>query len=202
MKPEEVADLLRYASTLDRWLRASDQESGQMMVAGWSNMLAAVPATAAQATVLAHYSQANARTLTPGDILSAWRDQELRETRTVADKEARTPRTGGQLLGVYLRRVLEVVRGGGRVEDVPVPSGSGLTPAAEAWARRCAYPTICACSHTECRAGWLDVETSVVNGLGDTYPAVRRCPVCADGLLMAEEKGIARKPSKYSGARR
>lgn len=71
----------------------------------------------------------------------------------------------------------------------------------EAWVRRCAFHTICACSHTECWGGFLDEETTVTNDLGREYPAVKRCPTCVDGIIMAEERGIARRPRPVAAGR-
>jgi hypothetical protein len=198
----EVRDLLSYAASLDRWLRTSDPEAAELMLTGWAELLASVPYAVAREAVQRHYSVHQERTVTPGDLLDAWRES----LRTDSSAEAlRAPRTDGgpaRNVGTYLRAVQDAVAAGQPVESVPVPPGEQLSDTADAWSRRCSFHTICACSHRKCRGGWLDEETTVTNGQGATYPAVRRCPVCVDGILMAEERGIARKPRRAAGARR
>lgn len=205
MNVAEVTDLLRYASTLDRWLRTTDPEAGQLMVAGWTDMLASVPYAVARETVLRHYSVHQERTIQPGDILDAYRESLRAQTAAEVLEQAaelREAEVGPRpLMGAWMREVLAAIRAGEAPESVPFPAMlPPLSPSAEAWQRRCAFPSICACSHTECRGGWLDVEVEVSNTLGRSYPAVKRCPVCSDGILMAQERGIARRPR--AGARR
>jgi hypothetical protein len=199
----EVSDLLRYAATLDRWLKQSDPEAGQLMVAGWTDMLAAVPYAVAREAVQRHYSVHQERTIQPGDLLDAYREtlraktaEEVLQQTAELNAAAPGPRQG---MGLWMRDVLAAVRAGLPAESVPIPAGTSVTPAQDAWQRRCAFPNICACSHTECRAGWLDQPATVVNSLGRSYEAAKRCPVCTDGILMAQERGIARKPRQHSG---
>lgn len=112
--------------------------------------------------------------------------------RHYAEPGARTL-TPGDILGAHRDAVREESARQGK-----------STPTSEAWERRCSFHTICACSHTECWGGFLDEEVTVTNALGREYPAVKRCPVCVDGILMAEERGIARRPrpAARAGSRR
>ena len=64
---------------------------------------------------------------------------------------------------------------------VPVTHRPENTPeGAEAHERACMVRE-CNCTHTICRAGWLDEETTIVNKFG-AYPAVQRCPTCKQAL--------------------
>lgn len=211
MTPAEVTDLLRYASSLDQWLRQTNPEEGAVMVVGWASILEPVDAAGAMAYVRRHYSEPGARTLTPGDVLGDWHDRRrasAAEETAAAELEARTvPGTLMPMVAVsdYLRDVMEAVRAGLSWDSVARPKGvgRGLTPHADELSRRCCYHTLCACDHKACRDGWLDEPGAVTNTLGRTYEAVQRCPHCLDALKMAEERGIAKKPRRTPvGARR
>jgi hypothetical protein len=202
--PEETAGVLRYAATLDPWLGQTSIEEGAVMVTGWTDMLTAVDPQVAMDAVRAHYAEAGVRSIQPGDVLAAWRrhltaqaaERETAERTAVqAVHAAQVVRGFGGSLGTYLRECLDTVAGGGRVEDVALPEGRPrLDEHTDRWQRRCTFHTICACSHTEYRAGFLDAETTITDAHGREHPAVRRCVVCADGILMAQERGIARRP--------
>lgn len=204
MTPGEVADLLRYCSSLDGWLKQTSPEEGAVMVAGWGTILEHVPADVAMSCARRHYSVEGARTIQPGDILGAWRDQLRVATREQDEGERRelaaaefqeeVPVGSG---AAYVREMLHAMSEGKDPGTVKRPAGVPvLTADQEERSRRCVYYSICACTHTECRGGFLDEEVTVVNGLGRKYPAVKRCPNCNDALLMAEERGIARKPRR------
>lgn len=205
MSPTELTDLLRYASSLDHWLKQTSPEEGAVMVAGWATILEPVPIQHAMDTVRRHYSQAEARTIQPGDILGAWHAQRRQEAAAeLSTRERELP--GLEVdpsISHYLHEVLAASRRGEGLESVPRPPAvQFLTSSQSAWSRRCVYHAICVCDHTDCRDGWLDEESVITNNMGRNYPAVRRCPHCNDALLMAEERGIAKKPSKAAYARR
>jgi hypothetical protein len=216
----EVRTLLREAAGLDRWLGATDPESGQMMVAGWSAMLEPVPLDFARRAVRDHYAQPDARTLTPGELLHTWRqhrDRERRQSEAVARAAEQTAVSVQQVLDAgegpavvfgsgreYLADMMAVVAQGGDPSTVTRPAGVRvrvLSPEAEARERACRFPDICVCTHLECRDGWLDAETTRRSVLGQDCLQATRCPQCNDGLLMAVEKGVARKPRRTAGAR-
>lgn len=98
--------------------------------------------------------------------------------------------------GADLQR--EVAHARQRVAAVPIPSAARpVDPESprEQRARRCVFHQLCACPHTDCRDGWLDEEGTVEAANGLMYPASRRCPFCNDAVLMAVERGVAKKPS-------
>lgn len=211
MTPEETSDLLRYAASLDRWLKESDREAAQMMVAGWTSVLLPVPKDLAMAAVRDHYAQPEARTIQPGDILGVWRDHVSREQRALdvaAEREdAVALRTGMQEAiavgnaGVYLAAMHEAIAQGLDPSTVTPPAGVRImrrTPEQEARERRCVFHTICVCTHLECWAGFLDQPTTITNAHGKVYPAVARCPRCDDAVQMAQERGLVKRPRRMA----
>lgn len=208
MTPEDTRRLLSYAGSLDPWMGQTSPDEAAIMVIGWADLLTPVPFDVAQGAVKRHYSEPGARSIQPGDVLGAWHEHrrvEARESSYAVDATVPQTLAGvtpvARSMAAYLRECLEVAGAGGDVLTVPRPAAYRLSPSAEDRERACAFPKICACSHTECRGGFLDAEEHVTSTLGQRYPAVRFCPVCADGLLMAVEQGVARKPSA-AGARR
>ena len=178
-------------------------------MAGWAMMLEAIPTDVAMRAAKAHYSSGDARTITPGDLLDTWAAERRRE-QSHADQVARGAEVQHELGGPdlaplfgsgaqYLADMVTVVAQGGDPSTVARPAGvrvSQLSPEAEARERRGAFPDIRVCTHLECRDGWLDAEETIVNGHGQRYVAAVRCPQCLDGIKMAGEKGIARRPRK------
>lgn len=214
MSPDETRTLLSGASVLDRWLNATDADMAQEMVSGWSRILEAVPLAFAQRTVRDHYAAPEARTIQPGDIAGAWRAQR-RHDQDLADAEARRTEaatvleatTIGDVIalggaGEYLRAMQAAIGRGEDPRTVARPAGVRVrtySPEAEARERRCTFWEVCICTHTECRDGWLDDDTTVVGANGRSYAAAQRCPRCEEGLQMAQERGIARKPRRAAG---
>lgn len=204
MSPAEVADLLRYCSALDPWLKQTSPEEGAVMVGGWATILAHVPADHAMRYAQVHYSQGNARTITPGDVLADYHDTVRAEQAAAEEAEVRELATvgAGDLLGgsgaaAYLRDLASAHAAGRDLSTVPRPATVRVLPVdADVRGRRCVYHALCACDHTRCRGGWSDDEAVVVNALGRSYPAVQRCLHCQDALIMAEERGVAKKPSR------
>lgn len=217
MNPQEVGDLLRFCSSLDPWLKATSPEEGAVMVAGWGLMLEAMPPDVAMKAAREHYQHGDSRTITPGDLLDAWAAVRRADQKSTGDevqaKSIQQALDAGEGIGSvvfgsgaqYLADMMAAVARGEEPESVVRPAGVrvlNLSPEAGARERQCAFPDVCVCTHTECRAGWLDEYTTRTNALGRTYPAAQRCPRCEEGLVMAQEKGIARKPRRAPAGRR
>lgn len=215
MSPHETADLLRYAASLDRWLKETDPESAQMMVAGWSSMLGEVPLDWAQRAVRDHYAQPEARTIMPGDLLHGWLDAARRDRQREQDAAHRVevqkelsvgdavPTVFGSATQ-YLTDMMAAVARGEDPSTVVRPAGVrvlNLSPEADARSRACRFPSICLCTHLECRDGWLDQDGVRVNSQGKSYPAAQRCPMCEEGMVMAQERGVARRPRRATAGR-
>lgn len=206
MTPQETADLLRYCAGVDQWLKATSHDEAAVMVAGWADLLADVPGDFAARVARTHYRQPDARTLQPGDVTGAWEahrrrqasqaDQAARRAEPVPigpDQDAIPVGSGAQ----YVREMVAAIAAGRDPRQVPRPAGLRiLTAAAAARSRRCVFHDICACDHEKCRDGFLDEPTTITNVHGKEYEAVRRCGHCADALLMAEDRGRAKKPSR------
>ena len=212
MTPQETTLLLSYCAGLDPWLKSFAPDEAAMTLAGWSDLLGAVPLEFAKATAKRHYSHPDARTLTPGEVLSLW-NAERRRAQTLAERDERAATALELNAGTaevqtvipaggateYLEALAEAIAAGKDPRSVPRPAGVRvLSPVGDVASRRCRHHDICACTHTECRDGWLDVETTVVNGNGASYPAVERCPNCEDAGKMADELGR----TKTAGRRR
>lgn len=214
MSPQETTAFLSYCAGLDQWLKATGPDEAAMMAAGWTDMLRNVPLDFARKFARSHYGHADSRTIQPGDVLSGWRSQHDREQRT-RDRDER--RTAGELEAHSAAEILAqgVIPMAGATEyitDLQAAIAAGRDPRTvtrpasvrvislemDTTSRRCVFHDVCVCTHTECRAGWLDAETTVVNGIGRKYPAVERCPRCDEALTMAQETGRARKPSAAS----
>lgn len=212
MTPQETADLLRYCAGVDQWLKATSHDEAAVMVAGWADLLADVPADFAARVARSHYRQAEARTLQPGDVTGAWESHRRRQASRQAQDERRAepvlvgPAQASIAVGSgaqYLRDMLTAIQEGRDPSTVSRPAGlQVLTAAAEERSRRCVFHDICACDHTRCREGFLDEPAEVTNSHGKVYEAVRRCGHCEDAMLMAEERGRARKPRAASRGRR
>ena len=179
------------------------------MVAGWGMLLEAIPADVAMRAAREHYAQGEVRTVTPGDLLDAWAAVRRRQQQALTDDVRRAdvqPELVAEDLAplfgsgaAYMADMVAAVARGEDPRTVTRPAGvrvRSYSPEAEARERVCRFPDICVCTHLECRDGWLDEETAVVNGQGKSYPAAQRCPQCDDALQMAQERGIARKPRR------
>lgn len=209
MNAAEVRDLLRFCSSVDPWLKQTSPEEAVVMVGGWGAILQDVPLDTAMLAAKAHYSEPNARTIQPGDLLGAFHAQRRAHGKAEAEQE-RLALAGPQQgllpapnMIAWLRDVMHAALRGEDTSTIPRPSGvRQLSEKHDAYLRRCIYHGLCACDHTTCRDGWMDAEETVTSELGRTYPAVRRCPHCLDALLMAEDRGIAKKPSAATARRR
>ena len=208
MSRSEVALVATSAAAIDPRLATRDEASADLRNSAWFQIIGEVPIGFALDHVRAAYSEVRDWPLQPAEILQAWRQQQsaarAAEAPYVGPYE-REPETldGGAAnpsVATWLREVREALADGKTIDSVPKPFGGPVqwTEQAIRRQRQCPYPDLCACSHTECRAGWLDVEGTVVNGLGKTYTTVQRCPHCNDALLMAIDRGIARKPRGHA----
>lgn len=195
--------VLASAASIDPRLAARDPETADLRHTGWWHILSEVPFPFAMDYLRRFYSEPRDFPMQPAEILQAWRDQ-LREQRAAArapveDVEDQPTLDGGSArpsMIAWLREVWSASVNGQDPRAVKVPLGGPFnrTMEAERRSRQCVYPDICACSHTECRDGWLDVETTRTTDLGVATAAVERCPHCKDAVLMAEERGIAKRP--------
>lgn len=211
MTRQEVALVAASAAAIDPRLATRDEATTDLRTAAWFQIIGDVPLAFALDQVRAAYSEVRDWPLQPAEILQAWRQQQTAARTAQApyvgpyDEEPAETLDGGAAkpsVAAWLRQALDAAREGRSIDSVPKPFGGPIqwTEQAIRRQRQCPYPDLCACSHTECRSGWLDVEGTVVNGLGKTYVQVERCPHCKDALLMAIDRGIARKPR--GGARR
>lgn len=212
MSPVEVRTLLSGAAALDRFLASTPPEMAAEMETGWAGILRDVPLGFAQSVIRGHYSVADVRTVTPGDIMGAWTAERRRTAQAATDAELRAAEApneaqigaravqeaipaGGAMS--YLRDLAAALDAGRPASSVPRPAGVRvLSPKAEEISRRCRFPDLCVCTHTECRDGWVDEPVDKVNALGMHYEAAARCPQCYDALQMAETTGRLRKPRR------
>lgn len=201
MNREQVGVVLASAAAIDPRLAARDPETAELRHTGWWHILAEVPFPFAMDYLRRFYSEPRDFPMQPAEILQAWRE-ELREQRTAArapDTEPQPTLDGGSVrpsMIAWLREAWAAGAEGRDPKSVPVPLGGPFnrTSDADRRSRQCIYPDLCACSHTECRDGWLDAETTRTTDVGVATPAVERCPHCKDALTMAEERGIAKRP--------
>lgn len=209
MSPDEVRSLLSYASSVDQWLKASDPGMASAMVEGWASLLGDVPADFAMRVARTHYAQGGARTLQPGDVAAAWAERRREAQQRTDEVEVRALAAAAQEAlpvgagaSAYLRDLAAAAAAGRDLSTVPRPATVRVLPHdADVRGRRCVYHALCACDHEHCRDGWADDEARVVNALGRSYPAAQRCLHCQDALIMAEERGVARKPSRTAARR-
>lgn len=199
MTVDHVKVLLGTLSALDPRLVAPNPGDAARKVSAWAALLQEVEPGYAMQFAKQAYSEPRDWPLTPAEILQSWRaNEELRHQR--ADHQARQdgPRGGGDpRMTAYLRACLVALRKGEPVESVPRPmTASALTPEQEERSRRCAFYKICACPHTDCRAGVSDTYGVVRSVLGGDYPMARWCSHCQDARIMAMETGVAKRPAR------
>lgn len=196
---DQARVLLAYLVALDPRLRASDEGTAAIRTKAWAKLLDEVDPGYAMRFVELAYSEPREWALQPAEILQGWRTAQA-DARTAEETLWREKypdrRKSSAVMQAYIRKVWAAIQGGKSFDTVPRPVGLvvQLSPEADARERRCVYHRICACEHIQCRDGLLDEEVVLVNGLGVSYPAVKRCPFCNDALLMAEERGLAKRP--------
>lgn len=211
MQREHVDALLALLVSLDPRLRAPDLHTAEVRASAWTRLLSEVDPGYAVRYCEHAYQELRDLPITPAEILTAWREDQRAEAEASGDALFDAGRyldnqTGWDPVMVdFLRDVLAAYqRGEDPEQTVPRPRTSRRprTAAQDAWQRRCPFHRICACDHARCRDGFLDEEETVVGLSRKPYPAVRRCPFCADALAMAIERGIAKKPQARTAGRR
>jgi hypothetical protein len=198
---DEVATLLGYLSEVDGRHKATADP--QMKVRVWADMLSAVSLDFALTFARRYYAQSRDgdKMLAPGALNDAWRHAQDRErarealAHQVQELPAllarRTPDWFAEFAGECRVAFLD----GMDPDALPSPvqirrpePGTG-----EARERACGNPD-CHCTHTECRAGWLDTEDRRSGMQGPkAYPVVARCPTCTEGIEMRSEVAAARR---------
>lgn len=204
---QHAAGLLATLSALDGRLKANDEATATIRVNAWAALLGEVDPGYAMKYAQRAYQQVRDWPLQPAEILQEWR----REQAAAQQGDDRSERLEQGELGVtrpagamrdYLRAVFAALQAGQPFDSVPRPVGVGsFSPARDARERRCVFHRLCACDHTKCREGYLDAEHTLVIE-GQSYPAVEACPFCHDALLMADEQGLAMRPTTRGGGRR
>lgn len=210
MNREQVGVVLATAAAIDPRLAARDPETAELRVTGWWHILAEVPLPFALDYVRRFYSEPRDFPMQPAEVLQTWRERQREQraaARTPQDAEEQLTLDGGAArpsMIAWLREAWVATSEGRSPSSVQIPMGGPFnrTSDAERRIRQCTYPDICACSHTECRDGWLDAETTRTTDVGASTVAVQRCPHCKDALLMAEERGIAKRPKGVGRQRR
>ena len=188
--PEQVRAILATIVALDPRMTAPDAATATIRARVWHDLIGECDPDWALRFVQRAYAEPRPFPLTPAEIRAAWRDGladqhaavDAERDREVIDRDPAAWSQAFDTLRTLLRGGTATMRSTGRV----------LTAEQDAWSRRCLYWRLCACSHRYCRDGWLDAEGEVTRQDGSTSPGVVRCPACRDGILIAEEKGIAK----------
>jgi len=206
MTEQHVDALLGFLIALDPRLSAPDETTSKIRTSAWTALLCNVDPAFAMEFSQRAYSEPRDWPLQPAEILQAWR-QRQEETNRRAEEAHRQQhpeerRGNAARMAAYLRDVFAATQRGESFDSVPVPEGLVVTqsPEARARERRCVWWTICACDHQNCFAGYLDAEVEIENSLGAKYSAVKRCPWCGDAAVMADERGMTKRPT--AGGRR
>jgi len=224
MNIEEARIALASVGVADYRLRNLPPSDAEALAHQWVRHLFDVPLDWVLAHIDAHYRDPEPVELTSGRVLAAYRSWQAHQRaaeeaaaegaeraagtswwdqrppwfdayRAACDAAARWPEVRALTGAARERARAEALRA---VVLVPVPAEArpvDATVGAEQRARRCAFYTLCACDHTHCRDGWLDDDEPREDTGGGVYPVARRCSFCNDALLMAEEQGLAKKPS-------
>lgn len=204
MTPAHTEALLGLLVALDARLKAPDERTASLRVSAWTALLREVPPDYAMHHAERAYQEVRDWPLQPAEILQAWRTDQA-EARTRAEQEYRDTHPLPVAPGAFadwVQQAMAVAAAGGDVNSIPRPPVAPLSPERDAYERRCTFWQLCACPHTDCRDGVLDDETTVVGVSGMVYAAVKRCPWCWDAVVMADEQGLAKRPSRTGGRRR
>lgn len=210
---DHAAALLAFCTGVDDRFSTADPQTADARVRSWASILEGVDPQWALGFARRAYSKARDRMLTPGEIRTGWLDHvRVEDSRTV-------PRaTGGRLhvgpapegapetLWDYLAALRAAAARGADPTTVPRPvSARVMSRADDLRSRQCDHWRTCACDHSRCRGGFLDVEDTATNMLGLVYQTVTRCPHCQDAALMAADGTAAprrgRASSGWSGYR-
>lgn len=216
MNRQEVEALLTYIVGIDPRWRVMSGEEHDVRTNAWLTLLGEVSPEYATDYVRHHYTEGpDPRQVTPAAIRHGWRASQQREDVAATPRDALMDMTGlfrqrpgwfdqyrstcdtaaawqvtRQSAGDPYLRAANGARSAiacvpAPYEAHPVPDRN--TPRVER-ERRCRNHDTCACSHTVCRDGWLDEETTVANARGDVMAAVKRCPFCEDAVKMLGER--------------
>lgn len=201
MTLEQTAGLLTVIVSLDPRMSPPDETTAKIRVTAWWKILQEVDPLWATRYVEHAYSQLRDFPITVAEIRHEWlRASERDETAARRDDERRSGGRATPLVMDWVRASYASVRAGGQV--LPIPAGVGrLSPEADLRQRRCRFHTLCACPHTHCRDGWEDAPHEIRDAMDRPHEAVKRCAQCNDALLMAEERGTAKRPHGH-GRRR
>lgn len=197
MSEDACTALLAYIASLDPRMIPPDPETARIRARAWWRILQDVDPVWAQRYVEHAYSQLRDFSVTVAEIRHEWLlAAEVDETAELREESHAPGGRASQVVMDWLRACL--VAG----KALPIPEGVGrISPKLDALQRRCTYHALCACPHTHCRAGWEDAPHVVEDAQGRQREAVKRCDHCRDALLMAEERGIAKRPHGH-GRRR
>lgn len=180
----------------------------------WARLMngSAVEPAFAMARVESHY-RTETRKIMPGDIINPWRTRQQ-----VAASREQVPALLGDLFGgrapdgfaAFVAQSTEAWRtarqnpGGSRAWEsardalrdahaaASLPWGRGVR-VDDTRERRCVNHTTCICTHTECRDGWLDDDSTVPGWRAGAYRKSVRCPVCWEAVEMRGELTPRRK---------
>lgn len=183
--------LLALLVTLDTRHAMADQAAAKAKAETWARILGqdGVDPGWCRVWVEGQHREPRGVPLSLGDIRRGWAT--FRRVQRAKDREGALPGLAAPpSVSAYLHDVLQAVQAGRHPSTVMRPGGvKTLSPLADERSRRCGSE-ICVCTHTECRAGWLDVEVEHVNTLGLRYSQVQRCPSCMDAVTMAQEPAM------------
>lgn len=187
---QQAMALLMLLTSVDPRHAVADELTARGKAETWAKLLnmSGVDPQWARSYVERSYREPRPQALTLGDICRAWSNVR----RVEESKERVTVLPGFTQLGKrpewfdQFKAECDAVRSaGGDPEGVPLHAQ--LLKLDETRERRCVNHDKCVCTHTECRDGWLDQGTTVTSEHGTKYPAVRRCPMCFDVVLMQSE---------------
>lgn len=207
MTRDHIVGLLRTILALDPRTRPSDPETAQAKADAWGKILVEVDPQFAFNVVHRYYAETPEHSIMPGQIINAWRAEQTaaRVAARQAPQEALPGAPEPASFAKFMRELIAAAHEGRDHSTVPRPPGHPPSMLnGQERSRLCVFHDICACEHTVCRDGWLDDEVAVEHpwGGGRKHRTVKRCPHCHDALKMAEERGIAKKPNRWRGARR
>jgi hypothetical protein len=193
MTPTETRELLSEILAYDRRIRPPDTATAANMAAIWARGLADVPLVFAQETLDQWYARpGDNRLIGVGDLREAWRRQQARVQQAAEDEARRSQEetiegivyAAPTWARAYLAACAEARTAGLPYPDPPHQTAAAGITDAERMRRRCRHHDICACSHEDCRKGWLDDEVPWLSRLTGKGSAVRRCPTCQDATKM------------------
>lgn len=194
MNQAETSLILVQIISLDPRWSTSDQALMQQRVNSWAAVLADVPVGFARDFTTRYYGKPDVGQITPAAILTAWRTAQRvvvsrdREPMLIGDTRLRAPEGFTGMVAASTARwtlarqthgeAWKVARAEARETDAQMPVPWPVHRLDDVRERRCTHHDICICTHTECRDGWLEVES---NG------RVKRCPVCEEAVAMRSE---------------